>query len=153
MAEILIIAFSNFQYSFKNIVIGREICVAVILMTFFPVLKLMIPAAVKGFLAVTALKQSLFRTDLARWNLRRSKYFFSHLFQIKYQTSIKNTYMQTCLVLFFIISLADMINFFIYSHIVLQFNRSKPVLCGSIKIIKIMKLILRRLTQTYSQKK
>ena len=81
MTKILIEALPHLEYFLEDIVRGWLTNLAITFVFFFPVLELMVPAAIENFFAGTALKEGLFGTDLAGGHLRRVEYLLLHALQ------------------------------------------------------------------------
>jgi len=91
MTEILVVALSNFQYFFVKFVNGGLVLEAVLLVRLFPVLELMISAAVEGSMALTALKEGLFLAYLASLGLWTADELLGHRrFELLYFLSSAN---------------------------------------------------------------
>jgi hypothetical protein len=78
MAKVFIVALPDFEYLLLDIIGWRLVHLAGVLVSFAPMLELMVAAAVEGLLALTALKQSLLPTNFAGWDLRACDSSLSH---------------------------------------------------------------------------
>lgn len=69
VAEVLVVTLPNFKYLFLEVVRRSLRLRTILFVALFPVLKLVFPTTVEGVMALAALKECLFFTDLAKFSL------------------------------------------------------------------------------------